>query len=146
MVYSPPPRLLLKMGARSRHVIELQQLLSQRLGPVAMTGLFDYETELAVKAFQSRMFLKPDGIVGFLTWQALCSNSPVGMPNLQQGTHGSAVESIQELLAIDLYYLGAVDGNFGPKTHEAVVRFQEDFAISANGIVGPETWQALSQI
>ena len=65
------------------------------------------------------------------------------MPTLRQGCHGSAVESLQELLSIDLYYMGAVDGNFGPKTREAVRRFQSDFSIPAGGIVDAKTWQAL---
>ncbi len=145
MVYSIP-HTSLQLGAKNQEVAKLQQLLAQRLGPVPMTGVFDYETEIAVKAFQSRMFLRPDGVVGFLTWQALCTDAPVGMPTLRPGCHGSAVESVQELLAIDLYYVGTVDGSFGPKTREAVRRFQADFGIPAGGIVEARTWQALSQI
>ncbi|MEM9804240.1 MAG: peptidoglycan-binding protein [Cyanobacteria bacterium P01_D01_bin.56] len=145
MVYSTP-KTSLKLGANNYEVTRLQQLLAQKLGPVPMTGVFDYETEIAVKTFQSRMFLKPDGVVDFLTWQALCSNAPVGMPTLRQGCHGSAVESLQEILSIDLYYIGAIDGDFGPKTREAVRRFQVDFSIPAGGIVEAKTWQALSQI
>lgn len=145
MLYSIP-KTRLKLGSKSREVMKLQQLLSQNLGPIDITGVFDYDTELAVKAFQSHMFLKPDGVVGFRTWQALCSKAPVGMPALSQGAHGSAVEAIQELLSIDLYYRGAVDGHFGPRTLKAVKRFQTDFSIPADGVVNARTWQALSQI
>ena len=143
---SSTSRTLLKLGSNRPEVSELQQLLSQYVHPIAITGDFDYETELAVKTFQSQMFLKPDGIVDFLTWQALCSNGPVAMPTLHRGHHGSAVESVQELLSIDMYYQGAVDGIFGPKTHQAVKRFQLDFSIPASGVVDTRTWQALSQV
>ncbi|MEM6253105.1 MAG: peptidoglycan-binding protein [Cyanobacteria bacterium P01_D01_bin.156] len=145
MVYSIP-RTSLKRGAKSNEVFKLQQLLAQRLGSVSITGLFDYETEIAVKTFQSRMFLTPDGIVGPLTWQALWVNAPVEMPTLWQGCHGDTVESVQDLLSIDLYYVGTVDGDFGPKTYAAVQRFQRDFGIPDEGIVDARTWQALSQI
>lgn len=39
----------------------------------------------------------------------------------------------------------ATDGIFGPKTEAAVVRFQQYFGISADGIVGPQTYWYLGQ-
>jgi hypothetical protein len=41
------------------------------------------------------------------------------------------------------YESGEVDGFFGPKTERAVLRFQQDKKIDADGIVGNQTWQAL---
>ncbi len=137
---------ILKLGSVHQSVLELQRLLSQQLWPIPLTGQFDYDTEIAVKSFQSRMFLKPDGVVGPLTWQALHINAPVAMPTLRQGEHGSAVTAIQELLAIDHYYRGEIDGQFGPVTHQAVQFFQTDFALEATGVVDAKTWRALSQI
>ena len=145
MVYSVP-RKLLKVGSHDQEVVTLQRLLAQRLGAVSVTSVFDYETEIAVKTFQSRMFLKTDGVVDFFTWQALCSNAPVGMPTLQQGSKGTAVEAVQEILAIDLYYMDDVDGDFGPQTREAVKRFQSDSQIPPTGTVDSRTWQAISWI
>lgn len=145
MIYSTSETTL-KLGSRDYNVTKLQRLLSQKLGPIAITGCFDYDTEIAVKVFQSRMLLRPDGIVGFMTWQALYTDAPVNMPSLRQGSHGSAVASIQELLAIDLYYRGTTDGKFGSKTHQAVKRFQADYRLPADGIVDGRTWRALSEI
>ncbi|MGD1949971.1 MAG: peptidoglycan-binding protein, partial [Leptolyngbyaceae cyanobacterium] len=85
-------KTLLRLGSNHNKVTKLQQLLSQKLRPISVTGVFDYEPEIAVKTFLSRMFLRPDGIVGFLTWQALLSDVPVNMPTLHPGCYGSAVE------------------------------------------------------
>jgi peptidoglycan hydrolase-like protein with peptidoglycan-binding domain len=137
---------ILKLGSAHQSVLELQRLLSQTLWPIPQTGQFDYDTEIAVKSFQSRMFLKPDGIVGPLTWRALHTNAPVAMPTLRQGDHGSAVTAVQELLAIDHYYRGKIDGQFGPVTQQAVQFFQTDFALQANGVIDAKTWRALSEI
>jgi peptidoglycan hydrolase-like protein with peptidoglycan-binding domain len=137
---------ILQIGSSHKQVIELQRLLSQRQKPIPLTGHFDYETELAVKSFQSRMFLSPDGIVGPLTWQVLYTGMPINRPVLSQGCTGSAVAAVQELLSIDAYYRGPVDGHFGHETHLAVQRFQADYALPTDGVVNAKTWWALSEI
>lgn len=37
----------------------------------------------------------------------------------------------------------AVDGDFGPRTEEAVKAFQGDHGLAGDGIAGPQTWEAL---
>lgn len=38
----------------------------------------------------------------------------------------------------------AVDGYFGPRTHRAVLDFQDDHDLQVDGLVGPRTWRALN--
>ncbi|MGJ3250794.1 MAG: peptidoglycan-binding domain-containing protein [Elainellaceae cyanobacterium] len=139
-------RPVLRFGSRHPIVVELQQRLSQQGRPIALTGVFDQETEIAVKYFQSRFFLRPDGVVGPLTWKALCKEAPPSISTLSHGSSGSAVIAVQELLSIDLYYRGAIDGVFGRMTMLAVQRFQNDYGLLADGVVDPKTWQALSEL
>ena len=49
----------------------------------------------------------------------------------------------QNLLAYLGYYTGGIDGKWGPKSAAAARAFQEDFGITVDGIVGPETEKAL---
>ena len=49
---------------------------------------------------------------------------------------------LQNLLR-DLDFAVAVDGDFGPGTEVAVTRFQSEDKLTADGIVGPQTWAAL---
>ncbi|MCL2035403.1 MAG: peptidoglycan-binding protein [Oscillospiraceae bacterium] len=38
----------------------------------------------------------------------------------------------------------AVDGIFGPQTQGAVIAFQRMFGLTADGIIGPITWNAIT--
>jgi peptidoglycan hydrolase-like protein with peptidoglycan-binding domain len=49
---------------------------------------------------------------------------------------------LQNLLC-DENFAVAVDGNFGPGTEVAATRFQSENGLTADGIVGPQTWAAL---
>lgn len=136
----------LSRGDRRSAVRDLQRQLSCQGHPIPQTGLFDYETELAVKCFQSRMNLTPDGVVGTRTWRSLCFGGPIGQPTLRRGSRGIAVGYLQEVLAIDLYYQGGCDDIFGAKTEAAVKRFQADLGLEPNGVVDHEVWRGISEI
>lgn len=60
------------------------------------------------------------------------------LPVLQEGAQGPSVESVQRLLG------GlAVDGIFGPLTHQSVTAFQGAHGLAEDGIVGVHTWGSL---
>jgi peptidoglycan hydrolase-like protein with peptidoglycan-binding domain len=65
-------------------------------------------------------------------------------PTLRIGSRGPAVIELQTLLnTAGASQPLAVDGDFGPMTHAAVVRFQATRGLAPDGIVGPRTWAAL---
>nr|WP_281432868.1 peptidoglycan-binding domain-containing protein [Methylocystis sp. H4A] len=41
---------------------------------------------------------------------------------------------------------GGVDGRFGAKTEAAVKKLQQDYRLSMDGIVGPQTWQVVDAL
>ena len=70
---------------------------------------------------------------------------------LQQGDRGSAVFTLQRQLnriAKDYPFLGklTVDGIFGARMADTVKRFQKQFNLTADGIVGRQTWYKISYI
>ena len=64
---------------------------------------------------------------------------------LKKGDQGEEVKTIQENLTRLGFSLGRIDGDFGEKSERAVVRFQEEMGLYADGIVGPDTQSAIDQ-
>jgi peptidoglycan hydrolase-like protein with peptidoglycan-binding domain len=70
---------------------------------------------------------------------------PTAFTPLKQGSTGAAVRDLQQDLTILKYYTGAIDGVFGAKTKDAVVKFQQQNAVTVDGIVGYETEAAIER-
>lgn len=137
----------LQLGSQGQAVLELEKLLTKlQVYRQPAKGIFDKTVEFSVKLFQYRVFLRSDGIVGPLTWQALYTEAPVNMPVLRFGSSGTEVSTVQEVLKITKHYGGEIDGDFSTLTEQAVRAFQKSFGIKVDGIVRQETWTALSQI
>lgn len=133
---------------------------------VAVNGVFDQQTEAAVRAFQQQFGLAQDGIVGRQTWQKmedvyesirtsteLIDGGVVLFPGrvLQSGFQGEDVATIQEYLAYiaDTYPAipaPAVTGVYGMETVQAVEAFQQRFGLPVTGTVGVTTWDAIATL
>jgi hypothetical protein len=64
---------------------------------------------------------------------------------LRLNDNGEDVRTLQENLAQLGYRPGRVDGDFGQKTEDAVISFQESEGVYADGIVGPRTQAMLER-
>jgi peptidoglycan hydrolase-like protein with peptidoglycan-binding domain len=62
---------------------------------------------------------------------------------LRIGSKGAGVRDVQALLKLAGYNV-EVDGDFGTTTKAAIMQFQRSKGLTADGIVGPKTQQALS--
>lgn len=83
-----------------------------------------------------------------LTAFAAPALSPVvhaaSLPVLRLGSEGSAVQTAEQDLQRLGYYKGDIDGIFGSELQGAVQAFQRAQGLSADGVIGPATWQRLA--
>ncbi len=132
-------------------------------------GIFTYDTEAAVRAFQEIFDLTPDGIVGNATWYAiqriyaavkrLNSLNAEGIQfsevSQQFATSLSLGDSSPQVAILQYYidYISAyydtipsvdIDGIFGESTRNAVLAVQATFGLTQDGIVGAQTWNAIA--
>ncbi len=146
----------LRIGSHGPEVVDLQHLLLLRggatpdsMGPV--DGDLGAKTQLAIQQFLKSQGLEQhkldDEEEVYIPWDKLAH--PMEWPSqftgrfLRQefGIDGE----LQQKLKYYGFYQGAVDGDFGPKTHEAVIKFQQFGAPVTNteGVIGPLTYSAL---
>ena len=135
---------LLRTGSNNNFVYLLQLMLNQNGFNLSVDGQFGTNTLNAVTRFQQTNGLVADGLVGNRTWSALLVLPP--RPTVRKGIRGTFVRYLQEKLISKLYPVGAIDGIFGGATEQATKEFQQENGLTADGIVGPATWQAVSVI
>jgi peptidoglycan hydrolase-like protein with peptidoglycan-binding domain len=125
-------------GSKGERVFAIQYLLNQEIkAGLSVDGSYGPKTTAAVKAFQKKVKLPVDGVVGPMTYPKL-------IITVKSGSKGPAVSAVQHNLRFAYGFKTlAVDGIFGPKTLAAVKSFQKKFKLSVDGIVGPDTWNAL---
>ncbi|MBF2015938.1 MAG: peptidoglycan-binding protein [Rivularia sp. T60_A2020_040] len=71
------------------------------------------------------------------------SSDPILPSNLRVGNAGENVKVLQNQLKKLGYYDGITDGQFGTTTRNAVIKFQQDKGLFADGIAGSRTRQLL---
>ena len=113
--------------------------------PGPIDGLYGPLTQRAVRRFQGAYGLLLDGIAGSLTLRALAARAPVIHPGAGYASDGSApVRALQRRLARAGYRPGRVDGLYGPRTEQALKRFQTAHGLSADGVADAGTLARLS--
>ena len=83
-------------------------------------------------------------LIGMLTLSAFVSPDPPATETLSRlWSTGNEVTAIQQKLKERGLYTGNVDGIYGPNTQSAVIKFQKQQGLSADGIAGPATLKRL---
>lgn len=131
-------------------------------------GVFEATTRAAVRQFQSIFNLAVDGIVGRATWYkikriynavikvselysegiTISDIDRIYSTSLRRGSRGNEVKLIQYYLNFLSFFNNRLpsidtDGIFGPATENAVKAFQSEYGLTADGIVGRDTWNRL---
>lgn len=139
-------------GDSGPFVQDIQQELMKagyRLPRYGTDGVFGEETENAVMRFQKDFNLSVDGLVGPITLNKLqevnhqritAPDFPLPSGVLRSGSKGEGVKQVQRALMQLNFNPGPIDGIYGPRTVDAVKRFQSMYAALADdGIYGPNT-------
>ena len=130
----------MSLGSRGDNVTALQNKLLTLgyLDYPSATGYYGALTKTAVIRFQNNNGLGADGIAGPLTQNKLYSSTAKSLI-LKVGSSGEAVQTLQLQLKKLGYFSGTGTGYYGSVTREAVIAFQRDNGLSADGIAGPAT-------
>ncbi len=138
---------------------------------IDLDGIYDTETANAVRVLQGLFGFTQSGEVDRQTWDALTalynevgevgtddqyfggdvSGWPRPYPGspVSRGARGDTVYYIQGLINVIAKLNSAIptlerDGIFGAATQAAVRAFQTEYGLTADGIVGPLTWEKLN--
>ena len=145
----------LKLNSKGTDVRNLQQDLTT-LGYywAEITGNFGAKTETAVKRFQEENGLTADGVAGTKTLNSIAAavarkgGTPASGGNagttLKLNSQGTKVSQLQTDLKQLGYYYAEITGNFGEKTEAAVKAFQKAKGLTADGVAGTKTLDAIA--
>ncbi|MDL2318637.1 peptidoglycan-binding protein [Eubacteriales bacterium OttesenSCG-928-A19] len=144
---------LLSRGSAGAPVWNLQEALAaQGYLEGEPTGIFEDQTEAAVRAYQEANGLASTGVADADLQRRIVGVAwtlPEGLAfegKLTYGDEGERVRYIQARLAELGFYTIEVSGNFLGNTRNAVKAFQSQNGLSADGIVGEQTWIALFEM
>jgi GH24 family phage-related lysozyme (muramidase)/peptidoglycan hydrolase-like protein with peptidoglycan-binding domain len=141
----------LKQGATGSGVKTLQDALVKtgfmtRAEVNTGYGTFGAKTEAALKSFQASVGLEQTGAVGPKTKHAI--ESVLAGVGQNKNADANVINTAQQKLTAGKF-LSAADakleaGVYGPKTEAAVKAFQAKNNIQQTGVIGPQTFAALS--
>ncbi len=143
----------IKKGFKGSKVVDIQRrlrLLGYNLAKYEIDGIFGPETITAIKKFQQDRGLLATGIVDEETWQEMVdAGYKIGdrllylkVPPLR----GDDVKTIQSWLKVLGFYTYNENGIFHENTHKALIEFQKNMNLPADGIAGETTLQHLRNL
>lgn len=143
----------IKKGFKGSKVVDIQRrlrLLGYNLAKYEIDGIFGLETITAIKKFQQDRGLLATGIVDEETWQELVdAGYKIGdrllylkVPPLR----GDDVKTLQSWLKVLGFYTYNENGIFHENTHKALIEFQKNMNLPADGIAGETTLQHLRNL
>jgi peptidoglycan hydrolase-like protein with peptidoglycan-binding domain len=138
--------LVASRDPRIKYIISNRQIVSGSDGPSpwvwrSYSGSNPHTMHVHISVKSSKAHYDNDApwaLPGFNT-EPVADAEPVRTRlTLRRGDKGDTVKILQRLLGV------TADGDFGPKTQEAVKAFQQKQGLVADGICGAYTWAALA--
>lgn len=122
-------------------LIDLVHTLQSEYGDVKVSGHNQYANKACPTFNVPAWWASVSGIPVVAAMQA---NN--GYPTLRAGMRGIFVKELQIKLRDKGYPVGNIDGHFGKLTKQALLGFQAEQELVADGIAGVKTWRALQEV
>ena len=130
---------------QSQHYAGTAMDIGQKLSNAERDNLRELANKLGIFGYVEPKVLTPTWVhIDRRTGTSACSSG--GYPLLKKGTRGVYVAVLQDALNTIGYDAGNIDGIFGNKTYNAVLKFQKNNDLVQDGIVGCETWKKLTSV
>ena len=128
----------------SQHYAGMAFDIGQNMGDAARDKIRRIAIDNKLFTYVEPKYLTPTWVhVDKRDTRPACSTG--GYPLVKFGSKGVYVAVLQDALNTLGYNAGAIDGIFGNNTRNAVLRYQRSRGLTADGIVGCNTWRALTQ-
>lgn len=162
------PGAALTFGSSGAPVDKMQAMLNAAaevytsINTLTRDGIFGQNSANAVRRFQRQFNLSADGVIGQNTWNEIVNvnnllrartppavDPPYPGQPLGVGSRGDDVRFVQSYMTrVGGFHsagfpAAAVDGAFGSSTRALVTAFQRYYNLNADGVVGPNTWNAM---
>jgi len=126
---------LWRVGDRGEQVTLIQESLAVAGFAAGTNGIFDSETQEAVRQFQQAKGLAVDGIVGSQTMAALPAvGGENSTPVRANSTNRYNVQALQRRLREQGFYRGPIDGVWGSQTQAALEAAQRAYSVSTTDL------------
>ncbi|MEG1989925.1 MAG: peptidoglycan-binding domain-containing protein [Terrisporobacter sp.] len=127
----------------SQHYAGMAMDMAQNLSSSERDKLRNLANRLQIFGYVEPKVLTPTWVhVDRRYGKPACSRG--GYPLLRQGNRGVYVAVLQDALNTLGHHTAMIDGIFGRGTKSSVIRFQKANKLSADGIVGCNTWEKLT--
>lgn len=129
---------------QSQHYAGTSFDVGQNLSNADRNSLRNLAEQLGVWSYVEPAYLTP-------TWvhfdrRAGIPACAAGYPVMREGMVGVYVCTLQDALGTAGIPGVGIDGIFGPATQRAVIRFQSENGLTADGVVGCQTWTLLTSM
>lgn len=131
-------------GLQSQHYAGVAFDVAQRLSNSQRNVIRNVAISSGVWSYVEPAFLTPTWVhFDKRAFPSACSSG--GFPLIRQGSRSVYVLIAQDDLNTLGYKTGGLDGIFGTQTRNSVIAYQRSSGLSADGIIGCNTWLSLQE-
>ena len=130
-------------GQQSQHYAGVSFDVGQRLTAAQRRQIHQIATNLGVWGYVEPLSMTPTWVHMDRRYIGAACGGTAGFPTLRSGNSSTYVLVLQDALNALGYGTSYLDGIFGPATRSALVTYQRNNGLSADGICGCATWRKI---